>query len=122
MRVIILSALVSILLVAPVFAGEIDDVFGSANNAINSWYGFLTGPFAYAIAVLALVIAAISWIQNGRFEGIGLGAIRTFLAIAVILSAEAIITGLFGASAKGALIDAAVYSEQPATIIEVKDE
>ena len=93
----------------PAFAKEAAAIFGDSNK-VFSWYNLIVGPFAYSIAGIAFVLAAISWIQNGRFEGMGLGAMRTFIAVAVILSVETILSTVFGASAaKGATPDPSAF-------------
>ena len=112
-------ATLALFLSEPAFAKEAADIFGDSNK-VFSWYNLIVGPFAYTIAGIAFVLAAISWIQNGRFEGMGLGAMRTFIAVAVILSVETILSTVFGASAsEGATPDPELF---PIIVEEIHHE
>lgn len=89
------------------------DVLASAGSGGNLPYeGFLeglrnsvTGPVAYTISLLAIVVSVAALMFGGDIQGFARTLLQLVLLIGIVIGANAMMSGFFG---KGALITAGV--------------
>lgn len=100
-RLALLPAATAFLLVmaaSPALATGGNIFVGGGGDPLQAFVSFMTGPFAYAIVILAALAAAASLAYGGDFSGWS----RRFLIVAaaggIVIMAENVVQNLFGAS------------------------
>lgn len=79
------------------FAGG-EDIFGAA-SPFEAFTNFLTGPFAYFVAIIGIVVFGAMLVSGSDFSGLSRRAPMILLAIGIILGAKTIIDKLYGGAA-----------------------
>lgn len=91
------TALLLLMAASPALATA-GNIFGSGQNPLTNFVAFMTGPFAYAIVILALLAAGAAFAYGGDFSGWS----RRFLLVAggggMVVMADTVVSNLFGAS------------------------
>lgn len=109
-----IMALAALALVSPAFASTGADLFG-AQSPFEKVLEFITGPFAWFIVILALVVFGAMLVMGSDFTGFGRRIPMLLLGIAFVMGAVQIVTALFGSSQSATLTDAQIQAlERPA--------
>ena len=85
-------------------AGTGDDIFGTT-SPFKAFTDFITGPFAYFVAIVAIVVFGAMLVSGSDFSGLSRRAPMILLAIGIILGAKTIIDKLYGGTS------GAIYEE-----------
>ena len=96
-------------LVAPAFASTGADLFGT-QSPFETVLEFITGPFAWFVVILALVIFGAMLVMGSDFTGFGRRIPMLLLGIAFVMGAVQIVTALFGSSQSASLSDAQIQA------------
>lgn len=94
-------ALVMALTAGPAFASSANDIFGDA-SPIQKLTDFITGPFAFLIVIMAIVIVGALLIFGNDLSGFGRRMLLVVLAGGMILGATTVVSKLFNSGAAGA--------------------
>ena len=78
----------------PAFAQ--DELFGT-NSPLLTFVDFLTGPFAYGVVIVALVVTVGALMVGGEFSGFARRMPIVVVAGAIVILASTVIKNLFGA-------------------------
>ena len=97
-----LFALSLALLSSPVLAGTANDIFGS-DSPIKKLTAFMTGPFAFMVVIVGIVIMGGMLIFGNDLSGFGRRVLLLVLGGGLILGSVQVVTSLFNKPAAGAL-------------------
>ncbi|MXW85597.1 MAG: hypothetical protein F4103_19905 [Boseongicola sp. SB0673_bin_14] len=74
-----------------------NNIFGSGSNPLQELVQFVTGPFGYAVVIIAFVASGATLMYGGDFSGWGRRIFIAACAGGFVLLAEQVVTALFGA-------------------------
>lgn len=86
-----------LLLSAEAAAASTTTSFFGGTNPLQVFVDFMTGPFAYAVVILALLAAGGSLVYGGDFSGYSKRFLLVAAAGAVVAFADQVVGALFGA-------------------------
>ena len=101
---VLIIALIFLVMSAP--ADAADNIFGNT-SPLTRITDFISGPFAYSVVVISIVIMGAIWVMGGDFAGIG-------RRLPVMVVAGALI--IFATSVVGTLFSGGKSFEVPATL------
>lgn len=92
------AALALLLAADPAFAAlTTNNIFGSGGNPLQELVQFVTGPFGYAVVIIAFVASGATLMYGGDFSGWGRRIFIAACAGGFVLLAEQVVSALFGA-------------------------
>ena len=96
-RLALLPAMAALMLLAasPAFATATTTLFGG-QNPLQVFVNFMTGPFAYAVVILAVIAAGASLAYGGDFSGYSRRFLLVAAAGAIVVLADNVVSALFG--------------------------
>ncbi|WP_299083366.1 TrbC/VirB2 family protein [uncultured Ruegeria sp.] len=100
-----LVALSAVVLVTatPALASVETDLFGSS-NPLAKMTGFITGPFAFFLAIVAIVVAGVQLMGGNDMSGVSRRIPSLILGVGFILLAVNVLNFLFGGNSAGAIL------------------
>ena len=85
-----------LLLSAEAAAAATSTNFFGGTNPLQTFVDFMTGPFAYAVVILALLAAGAAMVYGGDFSGYSKRFLMVAAAGAVVAFADQVVGALFG--------------------------
>lgn len=85
-----------LLIAADAAAAATSTNFFGGTNPLQTFVDFMTGPFAYAVVILALLAAGGSLVYGGDFSGYSKRFLLVAAAGAVVAFADQVVNALFG--------------------------
>ena len=93
-RTALSGAVVLVLTTSPALAGVADDIFGSA-SPLKKLTDFITGPLAFMIVVIGIVVAGGMLMFGNDLSGFGRRAMLLVLGGGLVLGAVQVVSSLF---------------------------
>ena len=93
-RTALSGAVVLVLTTSPALAGVADDIFGSA-SPLKKLTDFITGPLAFMIVVVGIVVAGGMLMFGNDLSGFGRRAMLLVLGGGLVLGAVQVVSSLF---------------------------
>ena len=97
-RLALALATVPLLAADPALASATTGIFGG-QNPLAVFVEFMTGPFAYALVILAILAAGGSLVFGGDFSGYSRRFVLVAVAGAAVILADDLVRSLFGGGA-----------------------
>lgn len=101
----------------PALAG--DDIFGF-DSPLTNFVDFITGPFAYMVVIVALVVSVGILALGGEFNGFARRLPIIVVAGGIVILADTVLGNLFGGN-RGVTLPPDVVTDRSQTVVMAQD-